>query len=116
MSMDQKSEVLQFAFIVCQVEDYRNILKLSCRQIAFISYKAILKNKKWSGTSLPASFSAWFSRRYISLGIFYYLAKFDCLDAFTSRDIGQYVYCNCLLNQDKKSRQKFKYLENKKIF
>ena len=32
--------------IVCQVEDYRNILKLSCRPLAFTSYKAFAKSKK----------------------------------------------------------------------
>ena len=30
--------------------------------------------------------------------ILYLLTKFHCLIAFTSWDIGQYVYCNCLLN------------------
>ena len=47
-----------FVFIVCQVEDYRNILKLSCRPLALTSCKASLKNKKRSGTIVPASFSA----------------------------------------------------------
>ena len=28
------------SFIVCQVEDYRNLLKLSCRPLSFTSYKA----------------------------------------------------------------------------
>ena len=36
-----------------------NILKSSCRTIAFTLCKAFLRNKKRSGTSLPASFSAW---------------------------------------------------------
>ena len=49
--------------------------KLSCRPLIFISYKAFLKNKKRSGTSLLATFSAW----------------------FLSKDIGQYGYCTCLL-------------------
>ena len=48
----------KFAFIVCQVEGCRNILKLSCSPFAFTSYKAFLKNKKRSETSLPAAFSA----------------------------------------------------------
>ena len=34
---------------------YQNILKLSCRPLAFNSYKAFLKYKKRSGTSLPVS-------------------------------------------------------------
>ena len=48
---------MQFVFIVCQVRDYRNILKLSCRPLAFTLYKAFLKNKSRSGTRLPPSFS-----------------------------------------------------------
>ena len=31
-------------FILCQVEDYRNILKLSCRPLAFVSNKVFLNN------------------------------------------------------------------------
>ena len=87
---------LYFVFIVCQVEDYRKWSELSCRPLAFTSYKAFLKNKKRSGTSLPTSFSAWFFKKNISV-IFYYLTKFQCLVAFTSWDIKQYVYCRCLL-------------------
>ena len=33
---------IQFVFIVCQVEGYQNILKLTCRQLAFTWYKAFL--------------------------------------------------------------------------
>ena len=33
----------------------------------------------------------------MSQNIFFYLTKFYCLIAFTSRDIGQYVYGNCYL-------------------
>ena len=40
------------------VKNYRNIFKLSCRALAFTSYKASFKNKKGFGTSLPASSSA----------------------------------------------------------
>ena len=49
---------VQFTFIISQVDDDRNILKLSSRPLAFTSYKVFLKNKKRSGTSLPASFFA----------------------------------------------------------
>ena len=41
-----QSSFTQFAFIVCQVEGYRNILKLSCRALAFTSNKAFLKKQK----------------------------------------------------------------------
>ena len=33
-------------FIICQVEVYQNILHLSCRPLAFTSYKAFLKGKR----------------------------------------------------------------------
>ena len=65
ISVDQQSKVLyslhvqhvQFLLYV-QVEGYRNILKLRCRPIALASYKAFLKNKNRSATSLLLSFSA----------------------------------------------------------
>ena len=88
---------MQAVFIVSQVEDYQNILKLSFRPLGFTSYKDFLKNKKRSGTNLSASFSAWLLKKNISLVIFYYLTKIHCLVAFTLSDIAQYVYCNCLL-------------------
>ena len=50
-------------------------------------------------TSLPNSFSDWLLEENISLVMFYYLTKFHCLVAFTSWDIGQYVYCNYLLTR-----------------
>ena len=58
-SLDQYPKVLHRLFLnVGQIEGYLNILKLSCKVHDFISYKAFLKIKKRSGTSLPASFSA----------------------------------------------------------
>ena len=57
---------IQFVLIAFQVEGYRSIFKVSCRPIAFPSVKAFLKNKKRSGTTLPASFSAWLLRENIS--------------------------------------------------
>ena len=48
---------VQFNFIVCQVKDYQNIIKLSCVSFAFTSYKIFQKVKKTSGTSLLALFS-----------------------------------------------------------
>ena len=52
MSLDQN------IFIESQVEGCRNILKLSCKPLAFTSYEAFLKSKKRSGTSLFETFSA----------------------------------------------------------
>ena len=93
------SSFIYFVFIVCQVEDYRKWLKLSCRSLGFTSNKAFLKNKKKFGTSLPVSFSAWFLKKNISLVMFFCLTKFQCLVAFTSWDIGKYMYCNSLLTR-----------------
>ena len=76
---------------------YLAILKPSSRPLAFTTYEAFLKNKKRSGTSMTASFSAWLLKKNISLIVFYYLTKFHYLAAFTSWDIGQYVYGDCLL-------------------
>ena len=51
----------QFAFIVYKVDDYGNILKLSCGPLASLtSYKAFLNKRKRSGTSFLASFFGWF--------------------------------------------------------
>ena len=69
ISLDQWSKILQFVCILCQVVGYGNILKLSCRPLAFNSYNAFLKIKKRSETSLLASFSAWFLEKNISLVI-----------------------------------------------
>ena len=89
----------QFVLIICQVEDYRNILKLSYRPLAFTSYKVFLKNKKRSWISLPVLFSALFLEKNISIVIFCYLTKFHCLVPFTCWNIGPYMYCNCLLTR-----------------
>ena len=82
---------IKFVSMVCQVEGYQNILKLSRRSIAFTSYKAFLINKKWSGTSLSASSSVWCLKKNISFIFFYWLTKFHCLVAFTLWDMRKYV-------------------------
>ena len=47
------------SYTKCDGEEcYRNILKVSYILLAFTSYWAFFLNKKRSGTSLPASFSA----------------------------------------------------------
>ena len=53
LSLDQQSEILYSIFLLyIQVEDYRNILKLTSWPLAFTSYQAFLKNKKRSETNL----------------------------------------------------------------
>ena len=76
-SLDQQSELLCSLFLLCaQVEDYQNILKLRCWPLASSSYKAALENNKRSGTSLHASFSAWFLKKHISDATYYYVTNF----------------------------------------
>ena len=62
---------MKFVFIECEVEGHQNILKLSCKPLAFTSCKAFLKNKKKSGTSPLAPYSALFLKKNIYLVIFY---------------------------------------------
>ena len=66
---------VQFNFIVCQVKDYQNIIKLSRVSFAFTSYKIFQKVKKTSGTSLLALFSTWVLKKSITLVIFYKLKQ-----------------------------------------
>ena len=64
--------------------------------------KLFQKNKKRPGTRLSASFSAWFLKDFcmiFELFITLYCINrlnFQCLSNFTSWDVWQYVYCNCL--------------------
>ena len=91
--------------------------KLSCRQLAFTSSKGFLKNKKRPGTSFPVSFTEWFLKKNIPFVIFYYLSNFHCLVVFTSWDITQYVYCNCLVTRFWRHKfWNYTYLSNQAIF
>ena len=45
-------------FYIVHGDDYQDILKLSCKPLAFASYKVFLKHEKRSGTILSVSFSA----------------------------------------------------------
>ena len=72
ISLDQYSKVLYiFVFIVCQVEHYRNWLKLSCRPLAFTWNKTFLK-KANGGLELVSlshfQHNLW--RKYLSCYIF----------------------------------------------
>ena len=48
---------------------------------------------------VSAPYYVWFFRINFSHVIFNKMTKFQCRIAFTSWDIGQYVYCNCLLTR-----------------
>ena len=66
-----------------------NILKFYIFRFDYLaSFFSFYKNKKRSGTSLPASFSAWFLKKNISLVIFFYQTESQCLVAFPLWDIG----------------------------
>ena len=71
---------MQFVFIVLQVESCRNKMKLSYRPLAFTSYWVFVFEEK-------------------CFSCYILLIKFHCLVAFTSWDIGQYVYYNCSLTK-----------------
>ena len=71
-SRNQQSKVLYSLFLFhAQVEGYQIKLKLRCRPVAFNSFKAFLKNKRRTGTSLPATFSAGFLKENFSPITFY---------------------------------------------
>ena len=58
ISLDQQSEMLSSLFLLCvKVKVYQTILKLRCLSPVFTLYKALLKSKTGSGTSLPSLFS-----------------------------------------------------------
>ena len=100
-----------FVFIVCQVESYRNILKLSCRLLAFTSFKG-------PGTSLPASFSILFLKGNTCL-VKYSInwPSFIIWLPLLREIMGNMCYCNCLLTR--LQRQKFwncPYLSNQAVF
>ena len=106
LSID-KSEMLESLVLkYVRVEVYQKMFKLRYWKLAFILYKAFLKNKKRSRTSLPASFSDWLLKSNIAHVMFYWLIKFRYLIAFSSWDIAQYVYCNNLLLHNQKFKTK----------
>ena len=55
--------------------------------------------RKRSGTSFSTKFCAYLLKKNVSHVAFYQVTKFHSLIAFTSWDIGQYVYYNCLLTR-----------------
>ena len=79
---------VQFAFIAGQVEDYQKILKLSCKLLAFTSYKAFFKKNKRSGTRVPALFSECCLNENFVL---FYLPLL--------REMQDNMYCSCFLTR-----------------
>ena len=61
--------VINLFLFYITVETHQNILRYW--PLTFLMYKAILKNKKRSGTSLAALSSVWFFKKNISDAIFY---------------------------------------------
>ena len=66
---------IQFIFIICQVEGYWNVLKLSCKPLAFASYKAFFWKKGLELSSLAhflyefwrKMFPWWYSINWLKL-------------------------------------------------
>ena len=73
---------IHFILLCVQVKDYQNILKLSCWPLGLTLYKAFSNIKKISGTSLPASFSAWFLKKNFSFLLTDQISLYDCLYFF----------------------------------
>ena len=88
----------QFIFIVCRIEGYQSIWKLSYWPLSVTSCKAFLKNKTRSGISFLASFSAWFLKKIL---LFWYSINWPnhWQVTLTPRDIRQCLYFNCLLTR-----------------
>ena len=117
ISLDQLSKVYTVCFYCMLSWGLWKYIEPKPQKLLKLLPHAILINKKRSGTSLPASFSARFFKINISLVIFYYLTKSHCLVVFTSWDIGQFVYYGYLLTS--LWRQKFciwPYLSNQAVF
>ena len=113
---------MQFVFVVCQVEGYR------------IYWNYAKKTKRGLELSLLTSFCMIFEEKHFSC--YSLLTDQMSLSGCLFWDIGQHVYCNCLLTRSwrhnfdlkisfyssrffymtKMPRQKFKYLENKRSF
>ena len=110
-----------------------NILKLCCKPLAF-TYVKFKKTKRRLELSLLTSFCMIFEEKYFSC--YSLLTDQMSLSGCLFWDIGQHMYCNCLLTRSwrhnfdlkisfyssrffymtKMPRQKFKYLENKRSF
>ena len=88
---------IQFVFIVCPSRVLLKYIKPKVLTTCFYLVESFFLKKNRYRTSLPASFYASVLKKNISHVIFYSLTKSQCLIAFTSWDIGQYVYCNCFL-------------------
>ena len=80
-----------FVLLHVQVEDYQNVLKLTCWTLTFtLPHIKLLKNKKRSEASLPASFSAWVLKKII---------WFHCVIAFVYEIFGNMCNEECPLGQ-----------------
>ena len=88
------------------------------RPLAFVSYKPFLNNKTKSGiVFLPHFLHDIWRKTSLALNYITWSKFIHCLVAFTSWDIGQYVYCNCLLTRLwRHIFLNWPYLSNKAIF
>ena len=86
ISRSKGNQTMKLVFIVCQVEGYRNILKLSFRPLALPHIKLFYEIKR--GLELVSLHNFWRKIFFLiySLDIF-----FHCLVVFTSWDIERYV-------------------------
>ena len=128
---------IPFVFIVCQVEVYQNILKLSYRSLRFTSYQIFSKNEKQVWNQSPwLIFCITFEDKYfsfdnllidqVSLSSYLYCVRYWAICAFPLFVTLGYDIMNFEINliflikpfflHGKNSSRKIKYLENEKSF
>ena len=89
---------IQFVFIICQVEGDWNVLKRNCKPLALTSYiKLFYKIKRCLELlSLPHFVHDFWRKIFVTL---YSISWPNFIAWFPSWDIGQNLYCNCLLTR-----------------
>ena len=117
---NSKWSVAQFRYISIVLNlayNKTNCIKLYCLSYWFRGMLNFDFLEKDLGIVSSPHFVYNFTRKNVSHDKSYQLTRFHCLIAFTSWDIGQYVYCNCLLTR--LWRYKFwnwPYLSNQAVF
>ena len=102
---------MQIVFVPCLYTNLKaiEILNLCCRPFPLSSFKSFLKKEVWNWSPCLI-FDMIFEQEYFSCYIL-------LTNAFISLDIGQYVYCNCLLNSLWRNNfWKWPYLSNQAVF
>ena len=87
---------MQFVSVLCQVEGYRTILKLSCRPLLLLHIKLFWKTKRGLKIFLLPHFLHDFRRKIFLL---FYSANWSNFNVWVPLLYWAIVYCNCLLTR-----------------